>query len=85
MGFDDAVTYMSTKTGLTPATARVEVTRYCAWPTQAASYLTGSLEIEDIRREWFAAELGSLREFHDRIAGSGAMPLGLARRATLAP
>ncbi|MGI8662946.1 MAG: DUF885 domain-containing protein [Acidimicrobiales bacterium] len=81
--FDEAVEHMTTKTGLTPATARQEVTRYCAWPTQASSYLTGSLEIESIREEWFDSSLGSLREFHDRIAGTGALPLGLARRATL--
>jgi uncharacterized protein (DUF885 family) len=85
LDFDDAVTFMSSKTGLSPAVARVEVTRYCAWPTQAASYLTGSLEIEALRDDWFADGRGSLRDFHDRVAGSGALPLGLARRATLAP
>lgn len=85
MTFDEAVTYMSTRTGMTPATARVEVTRYCAWPTQASSYLTGALEIEAIRAEWDARGLGSRKAFHDRIAGSGALPLGLARRATLVP
>jgi uncharacterized protein (DUF885 family) len=69
---------------MSPATARVEVTRYCAWPTQAASYLTGSLEIEALRDEWFGAGRGTLRDFHDCVAGSGALPLGLARRATLA-
>jgi len=55
----------------------VEVTRYCAWPTQAPSDLTGCLEIEQVRREW----TGGLREFHDTLAGSGSLPLGLARRA----
>ena len=39
--FDEAVAYMHQHTGLTEATARAEVMRYCAWPTQAASYLTG--------------------------------------------
>ena len=32
-----------------------EVGRYCAWPTQASSYLTGCLEILRIRSHWLAA------------------------------
>lgn len=69
--------FMTTRASLTPDTAAVEVTRYCAWPTQAPSYLTGCLEIEQLRGEW----TGGLREFHDTLAGSGSLPLGLARRA----
>ncbi|GGP62132.1 DUF885 domain-containing protein [Saccharothrix coeruleofusca] len=79
----EAEEFMSTRTSLTPGTAAGEVTRYCAWPTQAPSYLTGALEIERIRAEHQAAGRGSLREFHDTIAGSGALPLGLARRVAL--
>ncbi len=59
------------------------MSRYCAWPTQAPSYLTGCLEIERIRDEYLARGLGSRREFHDTIAGSGSLPLGLARAAAL--
>jgi len=84
MTFDEAVAYMHENTGLTEATARVEVTRYCTWPTQAASYLTGSLEIERMRARWLAENRGGLREFHDRIAGSGALPIALAERALFA-
>ena len=40
-------------TALTEPTARAEVTRYCAWPTQASSYLTGCLEILRIREAFF--------------------------------
>ena len=81
MSFDEAVDYMRSNTGLTEATARAEVMRYCAWPTQAASYLTGSLEIERIRARWFDEERGTLRDFHDGIAGSGGLPIALAERA----
>jgi uncharacterized protein (DUF885 family) len=81
MSFDEAVAYMHEHTGLTEATARAEVTRYCAWPTQAASYLTGSLEIERMRAKWLGEQHGGLRDFHDRIAGSGALPIALAERA----
>lgn len=75
--------FMVARTALTPGTAAGEVKRYCAWPTQAPSYLTGALEIEQIRDEYRAAGLGTLRDFHDRIAGSGSLPLGLARRVAL--
>ncbi len=69
--------FMATRASLSPNTAKAEVDRYCAWPTQAPSYLTGCLEIEHLRAQW----TGSLREFHDTLAGSGCLPLGLAKRA----
>jgi uncharacterized protein (DUF885 family) len=84
MSFDQAVAYMHENTGLTEATARAEVTRYCAWPTQAAAYLTGSLEIERMREAWLADSRGSLRDFHDRLARSGSLPIALAERALFA-
>ncbi|GAA0235760.1 DUF885 domain-containing protein [Saccharothrix mutabilis subsp. mutabilis] len=79
MTVEQAERFMTTKASLTPGTAQGEVTRYCAWPTQAPSYLTGALEIEKIREEF----TGTQREFHDKLAGSGALPLGLARRVAL--
>ncbi|HEX8003415.1 MAG TPA: DUF885 domain-containing protein [Mycobacteriales bacterium] len=83
MTVDEAVDFMSSKASLSRPTAQTEVLRYCAWPTQAASYLTGALEIARIRDRWFAEARGSLREFHDAIGGSGRMPLNLAERAVL--
>jgi uncharacterized protein (DUF885 family) len=80
MTFDEAVDYMHANSPLTEAVARAEVTRYCAWPTQAASYLTGSLEIERLRERWLG-EGNGLRDFHDRLAGSGGMPIALAERS----
>ncbi|GAA0392173.1 hypothetical protein Acor_17630 [Acrocarpospora corrugata] len=79
MTIEEAETFMSTKASLSPGTAKGEVSRYCAWPTQAPSYLTGAIEIENIRAEFD----GDLRTFHDVIAGSGGLPLGLARMAAL--
>jgi len=83
MSIEQAEEFMATKSSLTPGTAKGEVNRYCAWPTQAPSYLTGSLEIERIRADYLAAGRGDLRSFHDTLAGSGALPLGLARRVAL--
>ena len=83
MTVEQAEEFMTSKYTLTAGTAKGEVDRYCAWPTQAPSYLTGAMEIEAVRDEFLARGLGSLKSFHDRIAGSGAMPLGLARRVVL--
>ncbi|HVM07488.1 MAG TPA: DUF885 domain-containing protein [Acidimicrobiales bacterium] len=83
MTFEEAVTFMSTKASLSEPTARAEVGRYCSWPTQAASYLTGSIEIERIRDRYLGDHRGTLREFNDAIAGSGMLPIELAERAVL--
>ncbi|MGH8868475.1 MAG: DUF885 domain-containing protein [Actinomycetes bacterium] len=80
MTVEQAVEYMSTKASLSPETAQAEVSRYCAWPTQAASYLTGALEIARMRDDWLAAGRGSLREFHDTAAGTGRLPIVLVGR-----
>src|SRR5207244_2905922 len=66
-------------------TARAEVARYCAWPTQASAYLTGCLEILRIRERFLNERGGSLRDFHDRVAASGGLPIALAERAALNP
>ena len=83
MDFEEAVGFMVEKAGLTEPTARAEVGRYCSWPTQAPSYLTGSLEIERMQSKWLA-EGRELKAFHDKIATSGALPIGLAERALFA-
>jgi uncharacterized protein (DUF885 family) len=83
MSIEEAEAFMASKASLTPQTAKGEVNRYCAWPTQAPSYLTGCLEIEAIRAEYMKQGKGTLKQFHDTIAGSGGLPLGLARRVAL--
>jgi len=85
MTFDEAVKFMVEKGNLTEPNARAEVGRYCSWPTQASSYLTGMLEIVDLRTRWLAQkgknDVPALREFHDKLTSSGAMPTSLAERA----
>ncbi len=95
MTYDEAVKFMVEKSSLTEPTARAEVGRYCSWPTQASSYLTGCLEILRIRDRYLEARgvtyerksdipVDVLRDFHDRLAGSGRLPVGLAEQALMA-
>lgn len=85
MTVDEAVRFMVEKGNLTEPNARAEVGRYCSWPTQASAYLTGMLEIVDVRTRWLAkrgsADVAALRAFHDQLTSSGAMPTSLAERA----
>ena len=88
MTFDEAVKYMVERGNLTEPNAKAEVGRYCSWPTQASSYLTGMLEIVDIRTRWLATRGASdrpaLRAFHDAITGAGMLPTTLAEKAIAA-
>jgi uncharacterized protein (DUF885 family) len=84
MTLDEARRFMVERANLTEPTARAEVARYAAWPTQASSYLVGCLEILGIRERHLARAGGgtpALRDFHDRLAGSGGLPPALAERA----
>ena len=56
---------------------QTETNRYISWPGQALSYKMGQLQILDLRAR-AQKELGSkfdIREFHDQILDSGALPL----------
>jgi uncharacterized protein (DUF885 family) len=95
MSFDEAVEFMMERAAMPEPVAKAEVGRYCWWPTQASSYLTGCLEILASRERYLAARgfsgvaprdvpIEALRDFHDAITSSGALPLGLADRAVMA-
>ena len=88
LSFDDAVRFMMAKANLTEPNAVAEVGRYCSWPTQASAYLTGMLEILDIRERYLRRrgrrDVPALREFHDALTSSGALPTALAERAITA-
>jgi uncharacterized protein (DUF885 family) len=90
MTHEEGVAYMMANSSLTEPTAVAEVTRYCSWPTQASSYLTGCLEILRIRDRFLSArgtdasDVAVLRDFHDAITGSGTLPIALAERAVMA-
>ena len=85
MSFDDAIEFMMKKGNQTEPNAKAEVGRYCSWPTQASAYLTGMLEIVDIRDRYLRrlrrSDVNALRQFHDAITSSGSLPTALAERA----
>jgi len=76
-----AVDYMLANTASSRGEIESEVSRYIAVPGQATAYLTGSLVIQELRREAETA-LGDrfdIREFHDRVIRNGTITLPMLR------
>jgi uncharacterized protein (DUF885 family) len=72
-----AIDYMATRTALPLHEVTTEVDRYISWPGQALAYKLGEMKIRELRRRAESA-LGTsfdVREFHDVVLGSGAVPL----------
>ncbi|HEY5658055.1 MAG TPA: DUF885 domain-containing protein [Myxococcota bacterium] len=81
-----AVDYMLSNTAWPPDDIESEVNRYIAWPGQATAYMLGMLEIRRLR-DLAEAELGDafdLRGFHDRVLGSGSIPLSMLEDSIVA-
>lgn len=79
---DRAIDYMLDNSALTEQNVTSEVDRYIAWPGQATAYKIGQLRISDLRRraEETLGEAFSVRAFHDRVLGAGALPLSALER-----
>jgi uncharacterized protein (DUF885 family) len=72
-----AIDFLASNTSSTLLNIANEVDRYIAWPGQALAYKIGELKIRELRAR-AEQELGprfEVREFHDLLLGSGAVPL----------
>jgi len=77
-----AIDYMLANTAESEASVSSEVNRYIAVPAQATAYLTGSLEIQELRK-LASDQLGDqfdIRAFHDLIIADGTVTLGMLRK-----
>lgn len=79
---EEAIDYMQGVTGDTRASVTREIERYSVWPGQATAYKLGMLKINELRQRAEDA-LGpdfDIREFHDEVLLTGAMPLSVLEK-----
>ncbi|MGD8320789.1 MAG: DUF885 domain-containing protein [Gemmatimonadota bacterium] len=78
-----AIQYMLDNTAESRNSVETEVDRYIAVPGQATAYLTGSLEIQRLRRsaEERLGDRFDVKAFHDVVLGDGAVSLPMLRDA----
>ena len=76
---DKAIAFMTDNTSMAAKDIRVEIDRYIADPGQACAYKVGELKILDLRAR-AETRLGpryNIRDFHDQVLMTGAMPLAI--------
>ena len=80
---EQAITYLVEHSAESRAYIETEVNRYLAVPGQATAYMTGSLEIQKLRRD-AERQLGArfdIKSFHDVILRDGAVTLPMLQAA----
>jgi len=74
---DQVVQYFHDHSAIDEPNVQSETNRYISWPAQALSYKMGQLKILELRAR-ARQQLGGqfdIREFHDQVVDSGALPL----------
>ena len=77
-----AIQYFKDNSSISDNAIKAEVQRYMVIPGQATGYKIGMLKIQELRQR-AETQLGDqfdIRQFHDIILGSGALPLELLER-----
>jgi uncharacterized protein DUF885 len=82
MTFDEAAALYRDRIGLTPEAARAETCKNSMFPATAVMYWLGTDALHRLRRACAQSEGAafSLRRFHDRLLGFGAIPVPLVAR-----
>ncbi|WP_415288388.1 DUF885 family protein [Brevundimonas sp. S1H14] len=72
-----AVDYMAASGAKPLDASNSEINRYSVWPGQACAYKVGHTVIARLREEAQAKDGFDLRVFHDKVLGSGSLPLAV--------
>jgi len=74
---EQAVDYMAASGAKPLDASNSEINRYSVWPGQACAYKVGHTVIARLRKEAEAKPGFDLRAFHDKVLGSGSLPLAV--------